>query len=71
MSENMIYDINKDLTPSQSQAMKEVLTRYCSVFATSLKEVGRLKVKPYQLKIKTDAIPLKVPPRIIPHAANE
>ncbi|KAF1801915.1 hypothetical protein V8B55DRAFT_1325592 [Mucor lusitanicus] len=65
------FDINKDLPTSQQEQLAEVLTRYLSVFATSLKEVGRLNVEPYEIKVKDGAVPVKVPPRIIPHAANE
>lgn len=65
------FDINKDLTTAQQSQLSEVLLRYSLVFATSLKQVGKLNVAPYEIKVKEDVVPVKVPPRMIPHAANE
>lgn len=59
------FNINPDLIDKQQGGLFSVLNKYKPVFATSLKGVGQLKVKPYQIKIMDDAKPVKVSPRMV------
>lgn len=54
----MKFDINPELEKEQQERMKQV-------FATSLKDVAELKAKPYKIKFKDEAKPVKVPPRTV------
>lgn len=65
------FDTNKELTANRQSELYKVLSRYSSIFATSLKEVGKLNATPYEIKVKDGAVPVKVPTRMIPHADNE
>ena len=65
------FDINPVLTVEQKDAILEVLKRHEKVFATSLRDVGTVKAKPYHLKLKPGAEAKKVTPRMVPHEANE
>lgn len=67
----MKFDINPELEKEKQESLKQVLLKHKQVFATSLKDVAELKAKPYKIKLKDDAKPVKVPPRTVPYEANK
>lgn len=67
----MEWDINPELTKDQRARLIQVLIKYKSVFATSLKEIKSLKVEKYSIKVKPGTRPVKVAPRMLPIAATE
>lgn len=69
--EDMEWDINPALNVASQEAIKCVLRKHKSVFATSLKEIKALNVEPYSIKVKSGVKPVKVAPRMLPLSANE
>ncbi|KAG1322051.1 hypothetical protein G6F62_010467 [Rhizopus arrhizus] len=65
------FDINPQLNGEQQEMIRNVLWKYRKVFASSLQDVGRLKAKPFEIKVKEDVKPVKVTPRMVPHDANQ
>lgn len=66
-----VFDINPELEEDKKAAIKEVLMKHKKVFASSLKDVDELKAEPYEIKLKEDAKPVKVTPRMVPYEANQ
>ncbi|CEP17051.1 hypothetical protein [Parasitella parasitica] len=69
--QEMQFDISDEFTAEQKRILLGILRKYQSVFATFLKQVGKLNTNPYEIQSKKDAVTVKVAPRMIPHDAQE
>ncbi|KAI8137540.1 hypothetical protein BJV82DRAFT_674615 [Fennellomyces sp. T-0311] len=64
------FDINPELPQEDQLQILSILEKHSKVFVTKLEEVNKLRVEPYKIRLKPNAIPHKTALYPIPHDAS-